>query len=194
MYENIKTLTVESLSGWNIDDRSDNHYFNSIERLHLLPNDYRYINDNDINNFGILLEKTPNLYALDIHFNHLQVLTNNWTNVSVCNYLSEKIQSIKLYSHQSQRLYFDGDELDQIIRIFSAKCEHLSICILSPMDTVISLLRDMKQLHSLHVLVETKNDVEMTMKWVEKQQIGLNYSNCFIVNYKQNYYFWLGTY
>ncbi|CAF4588349.1 unnamed protein product [Rotaria sp. Silwood2] len=211
IYENIKTLIVESLSDPDIIGQSftkikenlnrkcildliDNNIFNSVERLHLLSNYYPYINQNYINtlskNFGILLDKIPHLYSLDIQMNDLQSLTNNWTNLSVCNYLSEKIRSLKL-SHQSRRQHFDGNELDQIVRIFSAKCQHLSICILSSIDTVISLLRDMQQLHSLNVFVQIKNDAEITIKWLEKQHIGLNYSNCFIVNHKQNYYFWL---
>jgi hypothetical protein len=84
--------------------------------------------------FHILLMNTPHLCSL----NQLQTLTNNWTNVSVCNQLSRKIRSLKLYRDEYSSECFSGNALDQIIRIFALKCRHLSICILSPINTIIS--------------------------------------------------------
>ncbi len=205
LYENMKTLIVESFLQWDLEDQSyeDVHkisgpYFNSVERVHLLPKYYGYRNQNNIkilsNNFYILLKKIPRLYALEINLWDLKVLTDNWSNISVCNYLSEKVRSLILHSNNRQEQLWDGDELEQVRRVFSAQCQHLSVCFLSPINSVAACLRDMQQLHSLHVFVQTENDVEITMKWVEKQKIGLNYSNCFIVHHKQNYYFWLGRY
>jgi hypothetical protein len=203
IYSNVKTLVGElclkseqHFDGINILDLIRNNYFNSIERLHLLPKYFyrKTLFDKKIvsKNFGILLKNTPYLHSLNIQLNDLQVLTNNWTNVSVCKYLSEKIRFLKLYPDESRLQSLNGNTLDQIIRIFTLKCQYLSIRILSSVDTVVLLLRDMQQLYSLHVSVQVTNDEKLTMKWLEQQQIGLNYSNCHIVNHQQNYYFWFG--
>ncbi|CAF4178366.1 unnamed protein product [Adineta steineri] len=212
LYKHMKTVIIESISEWDLEDafytkHNKNTYeqimlnfisaphFNSIERLHLLPNYYRYRNEYNIkilsNSFYILLKKISHLYVLEIDLSDLQFLTENWTNVILCCHLSENIRSLILHSNKHRRQFLDGNEVDQIIRVFSTKCQYLSVCVLSSIHTIISLLRNMKQLHSMHVFVQTKDNEEINMKWLEKQNIGLNYSNCFITNDEQNYYFWL---
>lgn len=122
----------------------------------------------------------------------LQILTNNFTDISICQHLSDRIRSVKISpKHEAEKEYLEGNELDWIIRIFGANCQNLSANLHSPIDTIVLLLRDMQQLHSLHVIVQTKNNTEITNQWLARQQIGLDFSNCYIFNYQNDYHFWL---
>ncbi len=203
LYEKVKTFLVESLPYWNIDYESSdrrsilslirNNYFNSIERFHFLPNTrfyrQRYHTDVLSNNLFSLIKKMPRLYSLDIRMSDLEIVTNNFNDRLICEYLSEKIRSLKL--HENGEGKTKSYELNQIIRIFGARCQYLSINIPSPIDTILVLLQNMEQLHSLHLIIETKTNAEMIKNWLLKQEIGLSLINCFIFNLYYNYYFWL---
>lgn len=200
-FRNVKTLILETLSEWNIELFKFNeqsllnliykNYFNSVERFRLSSNFYPKQNLNNIKilseNFYSLLKHLPRLYALEIQINDLKVLINNDSN----NYLSKTIRSLKLYPDMLRTRDLHEDNFDWLKAAFQGKCQHLSICFLSPIDQVISILRDMQQLHSLHIFIYIKNNLDITIKWLEKQQIGLNYFNCYILNDKYKYCFWI---
>lgn len=61
------------------------HHLN-LEKARLLPTE----------KFCLLLDNTPYLHSLTVKYSLLKVLTNNWSNVSVCNHLFRKIRSLKL--------------------------------------------------------------------------------------------------
>ncbi len=104
--------------------------------------------------FERLLQHSPNLQSLTISNDKLNKLTNKFTNQSVCHQLSQKIQSLTISHH-----YLDLPKLDivsvrslsSLARIFSEKCEHLSLALIASPKTVYPILRRMKQLRSLHI-------------------------------------------
>ncbi|UJR19508.1 hypothetical protein I4U23_022638 [Adineta vaga] len=179
-----------------IIDLISNDYCHLIKRLYLSPIfSIRKISINKKNaskKFEILLKTLSQLYFLSIQINQLEILTNNWTNQSVCLPLSNKICSLKLSRDEYSSQWFDDISLREILRIFAFKCQHLSIRIPSPVDTLLSILREMNQLRSLKIPISMKNDESITMKWLEQQNCGLNYSNCHLINNQNNCYFWLG--
>jgi hypothetical protein len=176
----------------NLIINSDFNRFNSIHvlrRIHHLE-----IKSNVIillKSFRLLLDNTLYLHSFIVKRTVLRALTENWSNVFICNHLSEKIRSLKLYSPRSRSHHFSRNELQQIIRIFGSKCQHLSLSVQSPNNTISLILQNMSQLHSLHVNVNEKPYAPINMIWLEKQQTKYNHSNCFIVNDRDNHYFWL---
>lgn len=204
LYENVKTFLVESLPYWNIDYELSNRksilslirndYFHSIERFHFLSNTrlYRQRRHVDVlsNNLFSLIKKMPRLYSLNIRMNDLRIVTNEFTDRIICDHLTEKIRSLKLHQNEERRRYdFSEHELNQIIRIFGTECQYLSISIPSSINTIVTLLQNMQELYSLHLMIETKTNAEMIKNGLLKH--GLDLSNCFIYNLHSDYYFWL---
>ncbi|CAF2379233.1 unnamed protein product [Rotaria sp. Silwood2] len=104
--------------------------------------------------FTRLLERAPNLQSLTISIIQLKLLTDKFTNQIVCHQLSQQIQSLTISHHYSDipnlgivsvRL------LSSLVRIFSMKCQHLSLALMAHPNTVRPILRRMKQLRSLHI-------------------------------------------
>lgn len=121
----------------------------------------------------------------------LQILTDNWSNASICNYLSQKICSLKLYSNKYLLEGLSRNHLEQIVLIFASKCEYLSICVQSKINTVDFILCSMSQLTILYVYIEGRDSSPITIEWLEQQQTRFNHSNCIFVNDGDDYYFWL---
>lgn len=142
--------------------------------------------------FYIILTNASHLHSLAIEKNMLQTVTNNWMNSLVCNHLSNKICYLKFYWNDNLSQCLNGTDLHHIVQIFAEKCHHLSLSIQSQTDIISSILRCMKQLHSLHVHIMEMSDPPMTMKWLAKQHTTFNRSNCIITGKEHDYYFWLG--
>ena len=89
--------------------------------------------------FANLLQHSPNLQSLTTSCETLKKLTDNFTNAIVCRRLSEQIQSLSISHH-----YMDLPNLgivsvralNSLIRIFSTKCEHLSLALIAHPNTV----------------------------------------------------------
>ncbi len=104
--------------------------------------------------FQNILQHSPNLQSLTISCDKLKRLTDKYTNLIVCQKLSQQIQSLSISHH-----YMDLPNLgivsvralNSLVRIFSAKCEHLSLGLMAHPNTVRPILRRMKQLRSLHI-------------------------------------------
>jgi hypothetical protein len=122
------------------------------------------------------------------------MLTENWKNVFICKQLSEKIRSLKLTSNDHRLGCLNEIEIEQIIRIFASKCQHLSLCIYSEIITIRLLLQNMRQLISLHIRIQGKDYPPIDIEWLNKKksEIKFTHSDCFIVNDGYDRYFWLG--
>jgi hypothetical protein len=142
-------------------------------------------------NFLCLLKNTPYLDSLTIEKSCLQRATEYWNNVSICNYLSQKILYLDLSGEVRGRMGpVNNNEVQQIIRIFSSKCQHLSLYLRSIDEIIPTILQNMIQLQSLHIFRYGKNSCPIDIISLEKQQTKYNRSNCIIVNDRQNQYFW----
>jgi hypothetical protein len=202
-YANVETLEI------NHTDAEPDENFNQTKIINLIVNvDFDFINWLSVltllrhlhipsnvrissNSFRHLLKTTSHLCSLSIEKSLLRTLTEDWSNVFICNYLSEKIRSLKL--DQTNYLFWclSQNELHHIIRIFGSKCQHLSLTVQSPNETIVPILQNMSQLHSLHVRITGKKNESPNMIWLEKQKTKFNNSNCRIINIMNDYYFWL---
>jgi hypothetical protein len=110
--------------------------------------------DMSSNDFAQILERTPNLQSLTTSIIQLKILTDKFSNQIVCQQLSERIKSLTISHH-----YLDIPSLGivsvrllcSLARIFSSKCEHLSLALIAHPNTVRPILRRMRQLRSLHI-------------------------------------------
>jgi hypothetical protein len=203
IYTNVKTLIIQT-------DRRPDHNFNETEVINLIINTFfdpvnwlhilTKLRHLDIVNcklftmekFRILLDNTRYLSSLTVKYSLLEILTDNWSNVSVCNHLTQKIRILKLHSNKYLPECLSRNDLEEIVSIFASKCEHLSICVQSKINTVDFILRSMSQLNSLYVYIEGKDSSSNIIEWLEQQQTRFNHSNCILVNDEYDYYFWLG--
>jgi len=102
--------------------------------------------------FACLLKNAPQLKSLCLEKNVLQRITNQWTDSNICNLLSEKIQHLKLVTCRYQTTSLSQNQLEQIVRIFKMKCQHLSLPIQSIDDDRVHFIRqNMSQLRCLHI-------------------------------------------
>jgi len=110
--------------------------------------------DMSSSDFAQILERTPNLQSLTTSIIQLKILTDNFSNQIICQQLSERIKSLTISHH-----YLDIPSLGivsvrllcSLARIFSSKCEHLSLALIAHPNTVRPILRRMRQLRSLHI-------------------------------------------
>jgi hypothetical protein len=121
----------------------------------------------------------------------LRVLTDNWSNASVCDHLSRKISTLKFHPTKNPLNCLSISDLDRIMPIFASKCKHLSLCVQSSNKTVDLILRSMSQLHSIHVRIQGKDSSPITMMWFGKKRTRFTRSKCSIVNDGDDNYFWL---
>jgi hypothetical protein len=142
-------------------------------------------------NFLRLLASTPHLQSFVAEKRVLQIATEHWNNVSICHHLSRKILSLKVCRRKVRSQFISEHEIRRIIQVFSSKCQHLSLYVQSPHDSVGIILQNMLQLHSLHVTVTGKTHPPIGMAWLQKQQSYFNSSNCIIVNHECDHHFWL---
>jgi len=203
IYANVKTLVLEekllkpneSLNKIKVINLVLNSHLNSINWIHVLTKlrhlEIKSGTEISSEHFLHLLDNTPYLYSLIAEMNILRALTEYWRNICVCSRLSKKICSLKLHSTLNRAEYLSEDELQQIVRIFALKCQHLSLSVQSPNNTIGLILRSMSQLHSLHVNITGINYPSINMIWLQTQQTKFNDSNCSIVNDGHDHYFWL---
>ena len=202
-YSNIKTLLFESCVAPD-ENFHRSHIINliikspfrSLDWIHVFTR-LRHLTLEDgavlyIENFGILLNNTPYLCSLTVKKSMLKRLTDNWSDICVCNYLSRKIRSLTFYGNEYASQCFHKNELEKILPIFSSKCQHLSIGIHSRNDAIDFILRKMSQLNSLHVHIQARNSSPVTIEWLQQRHMGFNHSNCFITNVREDHSFWLG--
>ncbi|CAM2701464.1 unnamed protein product [Rotaria socialis] len=100
-----------------------------------------------------LLQNASNLRSLKISIFSLKIVTDKFSNETVCNELARKIESLTIsnfvdgYSRRSVSVRV----LTSLVRIFSMNCQHLTIALMSHPNTVYPILRRMKNLRSLHI-------------------------------------------
>jgi hypothetical protein len=200
-HTNMKTLLFKSYSAPDpMFDRSSiinliiNTFFDAPAWVYILTK-LRHITIGDgavlsSDDFNILLDNAPNLCSLAIKKSTLKLLTDNWTDMCVCHRLSRKIRTLSLEQDPSQ--CFVKNELEKLLPIFSSLCQHLSLGLHSHNNTIDFILRKMCHLISLHVYIQRKNFLPITIEWLEQQNTRFNRNNCLITNIRYNHYFWLG--
>ncbi|CAF0747201.1 unnamed protein product [Rotaria sordida] len=145
-----------------------------------------------------LLERAPNLQSLTISIIQLKILTDKFTNQIVCHQLSQQIQSLTISHHYSDipnlgivsvRL------LCSLVRIFSKKCQHLSLALMAHPNTVRPILRRMRQLRSLHiqwrhVYIGVDDPVAY---WLQQQSTDTTALDFVHTNDKNDLFVWFGN-
>jgi hypothetical protein len=143
-------------------------------------------------NFSFLLDNLPHLNSLTAENDVLQIVTENWKNIIICNQLSHKIRSLKLYSTCHVLWKLNRYELNEILSSFAAKCEHLSLYAVLSIEAISLILRIFRELQSLHVLITKEDRSKIDMKWLEQQTTKFNHPYSFVGHEKYHFYFWLG--
>ncbi|CAF1293938.1 unnamed protein product [Adineta steineri] len=203
MFTNVKTLNIRMLSAKpdenfvesNLINLVIMNHFESIKWIHLLTKlrhlELSFYTKLSSKNFLCLLNNTPQLNSLVAEKCILQIATEYWNNIDICKHLSRKILSLKLGRFMRRSQSISRNEIEQIIRIFSSKCQHLSLYFKFPDDKISFILQNMPQLYTLHVNIYGKTYSTLDIKWLEKQQTTFNASNSTIVINGHDHYFWL---
>jgi hypothetical protein len=144
--------------------------------------------------FTRLLKNTPYLNSLIVSYNMLLLLTNHWTNKIVCELLSHKIRSLKLYSDDvlpsSVHNYVKVDELLHIVRVFGKRCQNLTVSVYSRNIVAGLILRSMRRLRSLKVRLNEHGEMKITKEWLKEQDVTQKNVDCSIVADGNEYSFW----
>ncbi|CAF3390938.1 unnamed protein product [Rotaria sp. Silwood1] len=148
--------------------------------------------------FANFLMNAPQLQSLTILISVLIKLTDSFTNKTVCDQLSKRIQSLTISDTSSIHEYDQNmDEayiLSSIVRIFGNTCEHLSLNLPTIPQTVLPILRNMEQLRSLHICYpywRCKSNVSAT-SWFQQSILETNVSDFFFSPDERNFYVWFG--
>ncbi|CAF3381864.1 unnamed protein product [Rotaria socialis] len=204
IFSNVTTLEVlykssepdENFHSNGLINLTIHNDFDSIKWMHVLNKlqhlEMHFLTAMPPNNFLHILKNAPHLRSLVTEKRILQIATEHWNNISICDHLSCKIISLKLCGRHARTQYINKHATQQIIRIFSSKCQHLSLCIQSSDNTIGFILENMPQLQSLHVNIYGKIKSLIDMTWLQKEQTIFNSSNCIILSNGDDHYFWLG--
>ncbi|CAF0944551.1 unnamed protein product [Adineta steineri] len=170
------------------------NWFNLLKELRYLDIQHGpYMSSDD---FAQLLEHTPNLQSLVISTEKLKKFTDKFQHKIVCQYLSERIKSLTItdsdYNYNESNLgHVSIDALSSLTRIFSSKCEHLSLAIMANPNTVRSILQRMRQLRSLRIQWLHNFTVS---DWLQKQSTYSTALDFVHINDKQEFFVWFGNY
>lgn len=141
--------------------------------------------------FHHLLKNAPHLHSITTEKRLLQLATEHWNHVSICNYLSRQILSLKLCARFGRSRCTSNHEIQQLIRIFSSKCQHLSLCIQMSNDTIGLILNQMSQLRSLHVNISGKTQPTIDWTSIQSKHSTIGRFDCLTYTNENDHYFWL---
>ncbi|UJR16648.1 hypothetical protein I4U23_003548 [Adineta vaga] len=204
IFSNIKTLQIWYQTSEPNDDFQRNNIVNlliandfpAIKWMHVLNNLQHLEMDYPLtmspNNFLYLLENAPHLCSLVTGQRILELATEHWRNISICNQLSQKIVSLKFSGRYGTLECIRHNVIPKISEIFSSRCQHLSLSVPQLSVSIIYLILNMSQLQSLHIALSDQTNPIIDITWLEKQQTIFNNSNCMIFSDNVNVHFWLG--
>lgn len=204
--KHLKTLIIESMPERSIICESTpwlaNRFkkmklnFPSIEQIIFSSNCYYYPHERyreafSMNFLTLIQSSMSRLHSLKLRMNDLRILTNDFTNHLLCEYLSTKIHSLKIYENDRFQLenYLNNEEVNQLIKLFGRNCSNLSIDLLVSIDRLIHLLTNFEQIQCLNINMQTNDHFKLTTKWLDNQRIRFNSSNCYIFNNQNRYFF-----
>ena len=111
-----------------------------------------------------------------------------------CQLLSQKIRSLNLcfneYASLCTQDYVKVDELVHIVRIFSRRCQHLTVVIYSRNLEAGFLLRTMRHLRSLKVVLVEHDHYNITNDWLQTQDTTFKDLDYSIIIDNNEYCFW----
>ncbi|CAF1468399.1 unnamed protein product, partial [Rotaria sordida] len=148
--------------------------------------------------FAHFLTNAPQLQSLTLLISVLIKLTDSFTNKAVCDQLSQRIQSLTISDCLSNHDYGQNMEpihiLSNIVRIFGNTCEHLSLNLATIPQTVLPILGNMRQLHSLHIHYPSwrcKSYIPTTY-WFQQSTSETDVSDIIYTPDDLNFYIWFG--
>ncbi|CAF1384626.1 unnamed protein product [Adineta steineri] len=149
--------------------------------------------------FAQFLLNSPQLHSLILPISVLMKLTDKFTNNTVCDLLSRQIQSLTISRYFSDE-YELGDVsvrlLTSLVRIFNKSCKHLSLAISANPNTILPILRRMKQLRSLHIRYNpwSRSSINNNpVSWIEHAPTIIHNSDFIHVTDDCHYYIWFGS-
>lgn len=148
--------------------------------------------------FMHLLNHAPNLRSLTIPIFRLKLLTDNFKNENICFQLSQRIQTLTISHH-----YLDTPNLgivsvrllSALVRVFSMKCQHLSLALVAHPNTVRPMLRRMRELRSLHIYwpYMRRYTYDPIACWLDQQSTDLTAIDYVHTNDKNHFFIWFGN-
>ncbi len=148
--------------------------------------------------FAHFLANAPQLQSLTLPIIVLMKLTDRFKNNAVCDLLSQRIQSLTI-----SRYYSDGYDLGvvsvrllaSIVRIFNKSCKHLSLGLSAHPNTVLPILRRMRQLRSLHIRHHPWSRVSNSTatSWLEQPPTEIHISDFIHAENDDHFYIWFGN-
>jgi hypothetical protein len=148
--------------------------------------------------FAKILERAPNLQSLTLSTSILEIVTQKFTNQIVCQQLSQRIQSLTIterYFYTPRLGIVTVRLLNSIARVFSTKCQHLSLALVAHPKTVCPILRRMRQLRSLHIqwrFGSTDLDDPVPL-WLQYQPTASTSSDFVYSNDEKHLFVWFGN-
>ena len=148
--------------------------------------------------FAQFLTNSPQLQSLTLPILALTKLTDRFTNNTVCDLLSQRIQSLTISQYFSEECDL-GDVsvrlLAAVVRVFNKTCKHLSLALSAHPNTVLPILRRMRQLRSLHIRHNPWSRVSdsTATSWLEQPPTEIHISDFMHAANDHHFYIWFGN-
>lgn len=170
-------------------------YFLFINLRHLEFRRHLHMSSTD---FAQFLANTPQLQSLTVSILDLSRLTDKFTNNSVCDQLSQRIQSLTIsqyYSNSDGLGVVSVRLLSSLVHIFGKTCKHLSLGLAAHPNTVLPILQRMRQLRSLHIRPRPwcRTSHFTATSWIEQPPIKTDVSDFMHASDDYNFYIWFGN-
>jgi hypothetical protein len=148
--------------------------------------------------FVPLLLNTPQLRSLKLTIVNLIKLTDRFTNNVVCDHLSQQIQSLVIseYFTNGQELgVVTVRQLSILVRIFGKNVQHFSLAVSAHSNSVLPILRRMRQFRSLHIRFSawSRTSRDTATCWLQQPLPGITMSDFVQVTNDNEFYVWFGN-
>jgi hypothetical protein len=148
--------------------------------------------------FVPLLLNTPQLRSLKLTIVNLIKLTDRFTNNVVCDHLSQQIQSLVIseYFTNGQELgVVTVRQLSILVRIFGKNVQHFSLAVSAHSNSVLPILRRMRQFRSLHIRFSawSRTSRDTATCWLQQPLPGITMSDFVQVTHDNDFYVWFGN-
>jgi hypothetical protein len=147
--------------------------------------------------FVHFLANMPQLHSLILPISILSKLTGKFKNNTVCDQLSQGIQSLTIsHDHLSEGDlgYVSAQDLSCLVRIFGKTCAHLALGLAVHPNSVLPIFQRMQQLRSLHIYYRPRfhRSLNTSTCWLEQTLTKTDVSDFMYTSDNCNFYIWFG--
>ncbi len=145
--------------------------------------------------FAHFLTNTPRLHSLTVPIMILSNITDNFSNLVVCDQLSNRIESLTIsdYNSVEGRLgHVAIEDLPSLVRIFGKTCKYLALGLVAHPQTVITTLQTMRQLCSLHIYcrLQCHGSRDIATRWLKLMRENSDIADFMYISDDYNFYVW----